>query len=114
MFLERLAYLGILVLLLVLLFGWPLRYGRTVFDPAFPIASGVGDLDHCDDAQLLKGPSFVAFEGATEQTLFRLCFDKSGDRQYIEFFASGGRAVPKIGTARLSEVVQSFVKPRKQ
>jgi hypothetical protein len=63
-FLERFAYIGLLGILITTLLGWPQLYGAGVFDPTFPIASGVTNLDHCDEARLQRGPSFVAFENA--------------------------------------------------
>lgn len=110
-FLDRFTYVGVLALLVVTLFGWPQLYGTAVFDPDFPIVSAASNLDHCDDAQLLKGPSFVAFEKANEVLLFRVCFDRSGQRKYVDFFGTGSQPLTRLGRAKLSDVIATFVRP---
>lgn len=110
-FLDRFAYVGILAMLVVSLFGWPQLYGTAVFDPDFPIVSAPGAQDHCDEARLFKGPSFVAYESADAATMFRVCFDRTGEKKYVDFFSGGKEQMSRLGRAKLSEVIATFVKP---
>lgn len=114
-FSERFVYVCVFALLVVAVLGWPRLYGQRHFDPAFAVASsGGGGLDHCDENLLLKGPTFVAFEKADEQVLFRLCFDKTGQNKYLDFFSSKGQPLTKVGYGNLRLVIKAFVPPEPQ
>lgn len=110
-FSERFAYACAFVMLVVAVIGWPRLYGQRYFDPDFALASSSGSPDHCDENQLFKGPTFVAFEKGDELLLFRLCFSKTGEKKYVDFFSTKGQQVNKLGSGKLSFVLKTFVPP---
>ena len=111
-FLERFAYVSVLVLLVMVLFGWPQRYGRSGFDPLFPVATVPGTSDHCNNAKLQKGPTFIAFEGADETTTFlQICFNPASGRRVVDFYSVKGPQGPKDEPTSLTEALRLFVLP---